>query len=559
MVESQSRGEVRFYLSGSNLSQDLGKLKVGSSGSIGNILGDPVKVIQTEDESQGEVIELRTEDNELGKTIDFGRVKIPFKPQFSGSGITINDDTKLQVEVEAGELFIQSIELQPSSDTNFNPDEFTFQVPMPKLRKRPDFFDFLVEFYDRNGNKAGFTTIREAVEFDGENDVIQGTDNLLTGSLSIGNAIGKGIEAAGVDSAFIRSVGYVGFTSASSQGSGGFMMFSGSVLPDSPDSYEGVGLEIHDGNSGSFKFRTHNEDGVGEFEVRTNKFFFGKEGVQFVSGSDDNIEISSSNFHLKPDGGLTIGGDAVINSNLSANSILVPGGSTSTNAIASITALGAARFTSASIGGFIVNESQIKSSNDNLILSSSGGITGSDVLLTSGKITSDVTVEGSFAANSLSLPAAGTPTAIITAQGEATFSKAQVADFKIDTQEIRSLSGSLILSASGAITASDILATGNITANAGQVFQDVTSLHATSGALETDVSASVSRSIGIEIITGSLIVSQSDIRVSLTSSKEESDLVAKGFGEKAVVSASAFAQGAEATASALAIGAEESS
>ena len=83
-------------------------------------------------------------------------------------------------------------------------------------------------------------------------------------------------------------------------------MFSGSVLPDSPDSYEGVGLEIHDGNSGSFKFRTHNEDGVGEFDVRTNKFFFGKEGVQFVSGSDDKIEISSSNFHLEGDGTLTI-------------------------------------------------------------------------------------------------------------------------------------------------------------------------------------------------------------------------------------------------------------
>ena len=220
LVESQSRGEVRFYLSGSNLSQDLGKLNVGSSGSIGNILGDPVKVIQTEDESQGEVIELRTEDNELGKTIDFGRVKIPFKPQFSGSGITINDDTKLQVEVEAGELFIQSIELQPSSDTNFNPDEFTFQVPMPKLRKRPDFFDFLIEFYDRDGNKSSYSTIKEAVEFDGENDVIQGTDNLLTGSLSIGNALGVGIEAAGVNSAFLRSVDYAGFDSSSVSGQG---------------------------------------------------------------------------------------------------------------------------------------------------------------------------------------------------------------------------------------------------------------------------------------------------------------------------------------------------
>ncbi len=506
LVESQSRGQVRFYLSGSNLSQDLGKLNVASSGSIGNILGDPVKVIQTEDESQGEIIELKTEDNELGKTIDFGRVKIPFKPQFSGSGITINDDTKLQVEVEAGELFIQSIEIAPSSDTNFNPDEFTFQVPMPKLRKRPDLFDFLIEFYDRDGNKSSYSTIKEAVEFDGENDVIQGTNNLLTGSLSIGNALGAGIEAAGVNSAFIRSVDYAGFDSSSVSGRGGFVMWSGSISRslNTSESYDGVGIELHDGNSGSFKFRTLNSDGVGEFDVRTNKFFFGKEGVQFVSGSDNQIEISSSNFHLKPDGGLTIGGDANILSSLSANSILVPGGSTSTNAVASITDAGAARFTSASIGGFIVNDTQIKSANNNLILSSSGGITGSDVLLTSGKITSNVTVEGSFAANSLSLPSAGTPTAIVTAQGEATFSKAEIGSFKISDQEIRSLSGSLILSASGAITASDVLITGTLNATAGTVSTSLGSLGHLSESLElftgsivTDLTSSISKSIEI--------------------------------------------------------------
>ena len=556
VLNNQSKAKVKFYLSGSKLGQDLKDTKPASSGSIGNILGDPIKVVQTDDETQGEVITLESDNNEVGKTIDFGRVKIPFKPQFSGSGVTLNDDTKLQVEVEAGELYIQSIELQPSSDTNFNPDEFTFQVPMPKLRKRPDFFDFLVEFYDRNGNKAGYTTIREAVEFDGENDVIQGTDNLLTGSLSIGNAIGKGIEAAGVDSAFIRSVGYVGFTSASSQGSGGFMMFSGSVLPDSPDNYEGVGLEIHDGNSGSFKFRTHNEDGVGEFDVRTNKFFFGKEGVQFVSGSDDKIEISSSNFHLEGDGTLTIGADANILGGLSATSIVVPNAS---NPKASIKSTGAASFTSASIGGFNVSETAISSSNGELVLKSNGQITGSNFKLDGGTISSGVTIDAAVAANSLSLPAVGTKTAVITAQGEATFSKAQVADFKIDTQEIRALSGSLILSASGAITASDVLVTGTLNATSGSVFRDLTSLHATSGALETDISSSISRSIGIEETTGSLITSASLVRLSLTSSKEESDLVAKGFGEKAVVSASAFAQGAEATASALAIGAEESS
>ena len=58
-------------------------------------------------------------------------------------------------------------------------------------------------------------------------------------------------------------------------GQGGFLIFSGSVSRslNTSESYDGVGLEIHDGNSGSFKFRTKNADGVGEFDVRTNKFF----------------------------------------------------------------------------------------------------------------------------------------------------------------------------------------------------------------------------------------------------------------------------------------------
>ena len=108
-------------------------------------------------------------------------------------------------------------------------------------------------------------------------------------------------------------------------------------------------------------------------------------------------------------------------------------------------------------------------------------------------------------------------------------------DFKINTQEIRALSGSLILSASGAITASDVLVTGTLNATSGSVFRDLTSLHATSGALETDISSSISRSIGIEETTGSLITSASLVRLSLTSSKEESDLVAKGFGENCLI------------------------
>ena len=144
-------------------------------------------------------------------------------------------------------------------------------------------------------------------------------------------------------------MGYQGFKSGSGGGNNptdgthsGFLMFSGSVLPDSGDDYKGVGLELV-GHSGSYlKFRTS----PSELDIRTDAFFIGQESIQFMSGSDGNIEISSSLFHLDPVNDLlVIGADAVINADLTVNNIRTPatiGGSPSThaNASASITSEG---------------------------------------------------------------------------------------------------------------------------------------------------------------------------------------------------------------------------
>jgi len=80
------------------------------------------------------------------------------------------------------------------------------------------------------------------------------------------------------------------------------MIWSGSVLPTlaPDDNYCGVGLEMHDGvGSGSFKFRTCPDPII---EIITDKFFFGKSGSQYISGSNGNLIISSSGFYLSPDG-----------------------------------------------------------------------------------------------------------------------------------------------------------------------------------------------------------------------------------------------------------------
>ena len=81
------------------------------------------------------------------------------------------------------------------------------------------------------------------------------------------------------------------------------MIYSGSVLPNSGDNYKGVGLELV-GQSGSLRFRTN----PSLFDVRADSFFVGRTNSQFISGSEDKIEISSSNFHLSSSGDVVMAG-----------------------------------------------------------------------------------------------------------------------------------------------------------------------------------------------------------------------------------------------------------
>ena len=230
---------------------------------------------------------------------DFGIVE--------GSFLANNTDTGyLQFKVDSGEWYVTDIELKTATDTAFNPDYVTVTTPVPPLLERPDRMRFLVEFYDVNNNMADSVVFSEPITFQGPNINISGDNNILSGSMVIGSALGSGIEMAGVNSGYIRSIGYSGFTSAS-EGTGypGFLIWSGSVLPDSGDSYGGVGIELV-ANSESY-LRYKSVDG-GELDIRADSFYVGSDTTQFISGSDGNVEISSSNFHLTPEGDVTMSG-----------------------------------------------------------------------------------------------------------------------------------------------------------------------------------------------------------------------------------------------------------
>ena len=247
---------------------------------------------------------------------DFGLVRHNFNCNLTG-------DAKVQFRVIAGQWNLSDISVVPATDTGFSPSfvNFTQELPPELTHKRPETLEFLTEFYDINNNLADEVAVTTGSTFTGGNMVITGDDNVLEHNLFIGgDTTGSGIHMGGTSSTlpdddysdgatgsgFIRSIGYLGFQSASNSALGGkkgFMIYSGSVLPNSGEDYSGVGLELV-GASGSLKFRTN----PSVFDVQADSFFVGKSTTQFVSGSNEQIEISSSNFHFTPEGNVSMSG-----------------------------------------------------------------------------------------------------------------------------------------------------------------------------------------------------------------------------------------------------------
>ena len=249
---------------------------------------------------------------------------------------------------------------------------FDIKVPIPsKNLKDPKILKLL--YLNSEGGISRTETISQPFVFDGDNVYIGGSENLISGSIFISNTLGTGIEIGGASSGFIRSVGFEGQTSASiGEAPGGFVIYSGSGnLVMGVDQLNGVGMQfIGDNDDRHLIFST---DNGGILDVKTDKFFVGTLNTQFISGSDGNIEISSSIFHLDPaanggDGSLIIGANATILSDLTVDNLRTPAtidgvASTEANSSSSIKSDGFARFVSASVGGWDITTASIEGGN----------------------------------------------------------------------------------------------------------------------------------------------------------------------------------------------------
>jgi len=81
----------------------------------------------------------------------------------------------------------------------------------------------------------------------------------------------------------------------------GFLLWSGSAMPEIEEEYKGVGLEIVANENNYLRFRTD----PSELDIHTEKFFIGNPNSQYISGSDGNLEMSASNFQITSDGSVS--------------------------------------------------------------------------------------------------------------------------------------------------------------------------------------------------------------------------------------------------------------
>ena len=192
-----------------------------------------------------------------------GKSDIDFTTTETGNG-------NILFHVKRGQWRFSEVSIRSVKESGFSPATTTLYIPIP-TEAQDDVLDFGFKFYDNDNNEASASFKKLDNDFAGGNTFIGGEENLVTGSVFIGNSTGSGMEIAGVQSAFLRSVGYEGYQSASAgTGPAGFVLFSGSILTDTTTEYNsgGVGFEFH-GGSGSA-----GESSFGEQDGRTNAIRF---------------------------------------------------------------------------------------------------------------------------------------------------------------------------------------------------------------------------------------------------------------------------------------------
>jgi hypothetical protein len=209
----------------------------------------------------------------------------------------------LLVVVEQGEWQVADIRTTTDNDSGYSPNYTRIRTLVPTAHKSDNQLSFKAEYYNVNGEKSKQISYVYDKNWEGGNRYIDGDYSMLTGSLYVADSLESGVAISGYkNTGFVRSLGYEGFTA----GFAGFLLWSGSALSGSLGTkggvpYSGVGLELYGDSNNYFRFATN----PSELDVHTETFFLGDPNTQYISGSNGQLEISSSGFLLTADGDVT--------------------------------------------------------------------------------------------------------------------------------------------------------------------------------------------------------------------------------------------------------------
>lgn len=310
-----TNNRLDVYVSGSAVTTETQFLNI----AVGDINPEP----NTEQTLQGGYANGKQLGNRIGsiRSKNIPSLKASVTMQFRAEE---DGEMDLKFVTRKGSWLIGEIEVLADKQTGFSPNYVRVfkRIPTEHLQT-PLTFKF--QYFDFRGNKADLETVAYGALFNGGNLYVQGNNNLITGSTYVASSIGTGIQMSGGKSGFLMSTKYEGFTSASEGiGPAGWLMWSGSsALQIGADTYEGVGLELIANSESFFRYRSTPSEVI----IKTDKFFLGSEATQFVSGANGSIEISSSFFHLTPDGNIkaqggTIGGTAISSTTLQSTTTM---------------------------------------------------------------------------------------------------------------------------------------------------------------------------------------------------------------------------------------------
>ena len=254
--------------------------------------------------------ELRVTDSNSER---FDDVSFSFESDKRGNGVVI-------FVVESGVWQISDVRTTTDNDVGYTPNYTRLKTFVETTHKIDNQITFKIEYYNVDGVASKQINYVYDKNWEGGNRYVDGDYSMLTGSLYVANSLNSGVAITGdVGTGFVRSLGYEGFES----GFPGFLLWSGSALATSAGTkggvpYSGVGLELYLDNDSYFRYSTADN----ELYVATQNFFLGDPNTAFISGSNSNIEISASGFHLTPEGDVTAssfiaqqGGNTLFDSN----------------------------------------------------------------------------------------------------------------------------------------------------------------------------------------------------------------------------------------------------